>query len=316
MSQRPWRLIFFGTPDFAVPTLEALAAAGEEVAAVVTQPDQPRGRGQRLSPPPVKVRAQALDLPVLQPTRLRDPGFLARLRDLRPDLLVVAAYGRLLPPELLALPPLGCLNVHASLLPRYRGAAPVQWALINGDEATGVTIMWMVEELDAGPIFLQEQVAIRPEDNAGTLAARLAEVGARLLVEALAHLRRGEVIKIPQPETGVTLAPPLTPEMERLDFRRPAREVAGLIRALDPSPGAHSFHRGERLKLFGGRVAHPEGRHGAPGEVLPLTPAGLEIACGTGTVTVKELQAAGRRRLPAAEFLRGRPLVGQILGRD
>lgn len=314
--KRPWRLIFFGTPDFAVPTLEALAAAGEEVAAVVTQPDRPKGRGQRPTPPPVKVRAHALGLPVLQPMRLKDPQFLAQLKGLRPELLVVAAYGRLLPPELLALPEVGCLNVHASLLPHYRGAAPVAWALIQGERETGVTIMWMVEELDAGPIFLQERVPIRPEDNAGTLSARLAEVGAELLVKALKHLRRGEAIKIPQPEAGVSYAPPLTPEMQRLDFTREAKAVAGRIRGLDPEPGAYTLFQGQRLKLFGGRLAKETGSPAPPGTVLSLTPEGLEIACGQGTVTVRELQWPGRKRLPAADFLRGRPLVGEILGQD
>ncbi len=314
--KRPWRLVFFGTPDFAVPTLEALVAAGEEVAAVVTQPDRPRGRGRRLLPPPVKVRAQALGLPVLQPGRLKDPEFLARLRELEPELLVVAAYGRLLPPELLALPRVGCLNVHASLLPRYRGAAPVAWVLIEGEAETGVTIMWMVAELDAGPIFLQERVPIGPEDNAGTLSARLAEVGARLLAAALERLRRGEAVRIPQPDTGVTYAPPLTPEMQRLDFTREARAVAGRIRGLDPEPGAYTLFQGQRLKLFGGRVARETGSPAPPGTVLGLTPYGLEIACGRGTVTVRELQLPGRKRLPAADFLRGRPLAGGILGRD
>ncbi|MCL6621167.1 MAG: methionyl-tRNA formyltransferase [Syntrophobacterales bacterium] len=316
MRDRPWRVIFFGTPEFAVPTLEALTAAGEEVAAVVTQPDRPRGRGQKPAPPPVKVRAQALGLPVLQPSRLKDPAFLAWLAEMAPELLVVAAYGRLLPAQLLALPQVGCLNVHASLLPRYRGAAPVNWALIHGDPETGVTIMWMVEELDAGPVFLQERVAILPEDNAGTLGARLAEVGARLLVAALQHLRRGEVIKIPQPQTGVSYAPPLTPEMQRLDFTREAREVAGWIRGLDPKPGAYTLYQGKRLKLFGGRVAEETDAPAPPGTVLGLTPAGLLIACGRGLVTVQELQWPGGTRLPAAEFLRGRPLVGEILGQD
>ncbi len=314
MKQGPWRLVFFGTPQFAVPSLQALLDAGEEVAAVVTQPDRPRGRGRKLSPSPVKELAAAKGLPVYQPTRLRDRDFLERLADLAPELLVVAAYGRLLPAPLLALPQSGCLNVHASLLPRYRGAAPVNWALINGDHETGVTIMWMVEELDAGPIFLQERLPILPEDNAGTLAARLAAAGAGLLVAALQRLRQGEVIKVPQPEVGVTWAPPITAGMLKLDFTRDCREVAGWIRGLDPEPGSYTLWGEKRLKLYGGRVLKESGRPASPGTVLGLTPAGLEIACGRGSVAVRELQLAGHKRLPAAAFLRGQALLGQVLG--
>ncbi len=314
MKQGPWRVIFFGTPHFAVPSLQALVESGETVAAVVTQPDKPRGRGQRLSPSPIKTLAAQRGLRVLQPTRLKDPLFLEQLAELKPELFVVAAYGRLLPPELLALPLVGCLNVHASLLPRYRGAAPVNWALMNGDQETGVTIMWMVEELDAGPIFLQERVPINPEDNAGSLATRLAATGARLLLEALGRLRRGEVVKLPQPEEGLSFAPPLTPEMRQVDFSRPAGEVAGRIRGLDPVPGAFTWWRKARLKLFGARVAKESGPPVPPGTVLGLTPAGLEIACGRGSVAVRELQLAGHKRLAAEEFWRGRPLSGQVLG--
>lgn len=314
MKQGPWRVIFFGTPRFAVPSLQALLDAGEDVAAVVTQPDKPRGRGQKLSPSPVKELAQLRGLPVHQPTRLKDSLFLGQLRKLAPELLVVAAYGRLLPADLLALPEVGCLNVHASFLPRYRGAAPVNWALMNGEDETGVTIMWMVEELDAGPLFLQERVPIRPADNAGTLAARLAAVGAGLLVEALRRLRRGEMIKVPQPEEGVTFAPPLTPELLKLDFSREAREVAGRIRGLDPAPGAYTLWGDKRLKLFGGQVAQEDGRSAPPGTVLGLTSAGLEISCGAGSVTVSELQLAGHKRLKAEEFVRGQALLGRILG--
>jgi len=314
VKQGPWRVIFLGTPAFAVPTLQALLTAGEEVAAVITQPDKPRGRGRKVSPPPVKERAQAHGLPVLQPVRLKDPEFLTGLQELAPELMVVAAYGRLLPPELLAVPRLGALNVHASLLPKYRGAAPVNWALIRGEKETGVTIMWMVPELDAGPIFLQEKVPIREDDHAGSLAARLAEQGAALLVKALELLRQGQVIKQPQPEEGVSYAPPLTPEMRRLNWNLPAQEVCDWIRGLDPQPGAYTLLKGERLKLFGARVARAEGHPAPPGTVLGPAPEGLEIACREGTITVREVQLAGHKRLPVAEFLRGRPLNREVLG--
>jgi methionyl-tRNA formyltransferase len=195
VKQGPWRVILLGTPAFGVPTLSELLAAGEDVIGVITQPDKPQGRGQRLSPPPVKELALAHGLKVLQPAKLKDPGFMGALRELAPELMVVAAYGRILTHELLALPTAGFLNVHASLLPKYRGAAPINWALIRGEKETGVTIMWVTYEVDAGPIFLQAKVPIREKDNAGTLAARLAQRGAELLVEALKLLRQGKAVK-------------------------------------------------------------------------------------------------------------------------
>ncbi len=317
MKEGPWRIIFFGTPGFAVPTLKALLDAGENVLAAVSQPDRPQGRGLKAGPTPVKESALAREVPVFQPVRLKDPEFVQRLKDWSPELLIVAAYGRLLTPEILALPKVGCLNVHASLLPRHRGAAPINWALIRGDAETGVTIMWMAEELDAGDVFLQERLTIRPEDNAGTLAAALAELGAALMMEALTRLRRGEMIRQPQPQEGVTLAPPLTPEMRLLHWELAAPAVAGVIRGLDPRPGAYTFWGKERLGVFGGRLKEMEGKPGPPGAVLGLTPQGLEIACGTGSVTAAALQLAGKKRLPAADFLRGHPRLAQArLGTD
>jgi len=309
----PWRLIFMGTPQFAVPSLEAILAAGEEVAAVVTQPDRPRGRGQIVSASPVKELALAWNLPVLQPSRLKDPDLLWRLKALAPELVIVVAYGRILTPEILALPSVGFLNVHASLLPRYRGAAPINWALIRGEKETGVTIQWVQYEVDSGPIFLQERVPITPEDNFGTMYHRLAERGAALLVQSLEMLRRGEAVKIPQDVSQVTLAPPISREMRRLNWGLPAPEVAGWIRGLDPRPGAFTLCQGRVLKLFGARIKRSEGRMAEPGKVLRLTPQGLEIACGQGSITVREVQSAGHKRLEAAEFLRGRRLIGQRL---
>jgi len=310
----PWRLIFLGTPQFAVPSLAALLDAGEEVVAVITQPDRPRGRGQKVSPSPVKELALSRGLTVLQPVRLKDPEFVATLKDLAPELMVVTAYGRILTHEMLALPSVGFLNVHASLLPRHRGAAPINWALIRGDQETGVTIMWVTYEVDTGPILLQERVPIGPEDNAGTLAAKLAERGGDLLVQALEKLRRGEGVKIPQPETGVTYAPPITPEMRLIRWEQSASEVSGWIRGLDPKPGAYTLWQGKRLRLFGARVEKPAGRAAAPGTALGLVQGRLEVACGQGTVSIKELQLAGHKRLAADAFLRGQPLLGQVLG--
>ena len=313
MKSGPWRLIFMGTPQFALPSLEAILAAGEEVAAVVTQPDRPRGRGHLITPSPVKELALAWNLPVLQPQRLKDPEFIRHLQGLEPELMIVVAYGRILPPEILAVPSVGSLNVHASLLPRYRGSAPINWALIRGEQETGVTIQWLRYEVDSGPVFLQERVPITPEDNAGTLYARLAERGAALLVQSLEMLRRGESIQLPQDLAEVTLAPPLAREMRRIRWDLPSREVAGWIRGLDPRPGAYTLWKGRGLRLFGARVKKSEGNPGDPGTVLRLTPQGLEIACGQGSVTVEALQLAGHKRLLAADFLRGQPLIGQIL---
>jgi methionyl-tRNA formyltransferase len=310
----PWRLIFLGTPEFAAPSLLALLEAGEDVAAVITQPDRPRGRGRKVSPSPVKDLALSRGLPVLQPQRLKDLELLAALQDLAPDFLVTAAYGRLLPREMLALPRVGSLNVHASLLPRYRGAAPINWSLIRGDAETGVTIMWMAYELDSGPILLQQPLPILPEDNAGTLTLKLAEAGGALLVEALERLRRGEHLKTAQPETGVTYAPPITAEMRLIHWDKPAPAVAGWIRGLDPRPGAYTFWQEKRLNLYGARVEKPMGGNSAPGTALGLLDGRLEVACGQGAVSVKELQQAGHKRLPAEIFLRGQALLGQVLG--
>ncbi len=313
MKHGPWRLIFMGTPQFALPSLEALLSGGEEVLAVVTQPDRPRGRGQKVSPSPVKDRALAWKQLVLQPQRLKKAELLEQLEALKPELLIVVAYGRILPPPLLALPSVGCLNLHASLLPRYRGASPINWALIRGDRETGVTIQWMQDEVDSGPIFLQERVPILEEDNFGSLYLRLAERGAALLVQALERLRRGEAIKEPQPVTGITYAPPLTREQRRLNWHLPAPEVAGWIRGLDPAPGAYALWQGKVLKLYGARIKRSEGPAGAPGTVLDLVNQGVEIACGQGSVLVQELQLAGHKRLPFAEFLRGQNLLKQVL---
>lgn len=315
MKTGPWRLIFMGTPAFALSSLEALLAAGEEVAAVVTQPDKPRGRGQKVSPSPVKELAQAWHLPVLQPRSLKDPDFMAALRAYEPELMIVVAYGRILTHEVLALPKVGFLNVHASLLPRYRGPAPINWALIRGDRETGVTIQWVKYEVDTGEVFLQERLPILDEDNAGSLTAKLADRGAVLLVQSLEMLRRGEAIRQVQDESGVTFAPRLTPEMRRINWELPANETANWIRGLDPRPGAYTLSQGQVLKLFGARVKKQAGHLAAAGTVLGLTPQGLEIACSTGSVTIAELQLAGHKRLAAAEFLRGRPLSKQVLGR-
>ena len=301
------RIAFFGTPDFAVPSLRALVGEGFDVVAVVTQPDAPQGRSRsHLVPPPVKLAAQAEDLTVFQPERLRDTAFLAQLRDARPDIGVVVAYGHILKPELLALPPRGMVNVHPSLLPELRGAAPVEWAIINGLEQTGVTIMQLDAGMDSGPILHQIPHAIDPDVTGGELSEHLAEIGTLALVEALALLEQGALTPVPQDHSRATYAPKFTREVARIDWTKDAATIARLIRGLDPRPGAWTELDGTEVKLFGARVA--DGRVGDPaGEVL-TTDGRLLIAAGGGAVDVEEVQPAGKARMPAGDWLRGAKL--------
>jgi methionyl-tRNA formyltransferase len=304
------RIVFFGSPAFALPSLAALARA-HEVVAVVTQPDRPAGRGSKIQPPAVKVLAAELGLPVLQPLKLRDGALTAELGKLAPDLFVVAAYGRILPPDLLAVPRLGPWNVHASLLPKYRGAAPIQWAIIRGERETGITIMRMEAGLDTGPVSAQEVEPIRDDDNAGTLAARLAPLGAELLMQTLPRIADGTLVVHEQDHAAATLAPPLEKQDGRLDFAQTARMVSTRTRGVDPWPGATAMLDQEPAKLF--RPTLVDGG-GAAGEVLGLRAEGLAIACGTGAVAFAELQLPGRKRMLAKALVAGRPIpTGTLL---
>jgi methionyl-tRNA formyltransferase len=302
----PLRILFFGSPEIAVPSLTALASR-HQVVAVVTQPDRPSGRGKKLAPPAVKERALGLGLPVLQPTSLKGPEAVATLAAPQADLFVVVAYGRLLPPAVLALPPLGPWNVHASLLPRYRGAAPIQWAIIRGESQTGVCIMRMEAGLDTGPVAARAETPITDQDTAGSLGTRLGELGARLLLETLPRIAAGTAALEPQDHARATLAPILRKEDGVLRFSAPAREVSAHARGVDPWPGPTAYLDGEPLKLFSPHVVPGEGE---PGEVLGLTAGGLAVACtpGSGAVAFAELQLPGRRRLAAGAVLAGRPI--------
>ena len=306
------RVVFFGTPEFAVPSLQALLGEGFDVVAVVTQPDKPQGRSRSTTvPPPVKTAADAEDVPVLQPERPGDPAFLARLRALAPDVGVVVAYGHILKPDLLGLPRLGMINLHPSLLPELRGAAPVEWAILNGFKQTGVTIMRMEEGLDSGPILLQIPHDIDPEVTGGELAEHLSEMGAQALVEVLALFQTNGLEPHPQEHARATYAPKLTRDTAHIRWTDPAERVARLIRGLDPRPGAWTELDGREVKLFGARVV--EGR-GAPGEVQQ-TDDGLRIATGQGAVRIEEVQPAGKARMAAAEWVRGRGAqAGQRFG--
>jgi methionyl-tRNA formyltransferase len=308
------RLVFMGTPAFAEPSLKAVLDNGFELTAVVTQPDRPRGRGQRLAFSPVKSEAVARGLPVWQPRLKGQADIVDELRRLQPDLILVVAFGQMLSQEVLDIPSLGVLNVHASLLPKYRGAAPINWAIINGDTETGITIMWLTLEMDAGDIFLQKSEAIRADDTAGTLGARLADTGASLLVEALQAVEKDNIIRKPQPTQGITFAPALTKELPRLDFSRPAAHLHCLIRGLDPKPGAFTLYQDKILKVFRPQIGSRRPHLPPPGTVLQVSPAGVEVACGDGTLWLQELQLAGRKRLPALEFARGQKLNNLRLG--
>ncbi len=309
------RILFWGTPEFALPSLGALLGEGHDVVGVVTQPDRPRGRGRTRSPSPVKEFAETESIPVLQPAKARAPDFLDVARKLEPELSVVVAYGQILPGELLALPARGSVNVHASLLPTLRGAAPINWAIIRGHESTGVTTMRMVEELDAGPILLQVEEPILPDETATDLSIRLSELGAETLIETLALMEFGEIEERPQEHDAATYAPRLTREDAHVDWSAPAAAVADRIRGLDAVPGAWTLHDGQELKVYRPRVAGPDpvdrtAGDGTPGTVMDVEPGhpeeGLLVRCGEGAVWIREVKPAGKRRMNAADWLRGR----------
>lgn len=310
-------IVFMGTPDFAVPSLRALAAGGYRIAACVTQPDRPKGRKKVLTPPPVKEEALRLGIPVLQPERLRRPEAVEAIRQLAPDLIVTAAYGQILPKAVLDVPPLGCINVHASLLPKYRGAAPIQYALMNGEAETGVTLMYMDEGLDTGDMIAKRRIAITDEDDAGSLFAKLSELGAGLLMDTLPLIAAGKAQAEPQKDDEAVYAPMLTREDENIDWAADHVRVFNLVRALRPRPGAYTLLGGDVFKIWRCRKAPEEAGGAAPGTVLRLADDGFAVQCGRGAVFVEEVQPAGKKRMPAAEFLNsGRLRPGDRLGAE
>ncbi|MBQ1245353.1 MAG: methionyl-tRNA formyltransferase [Clostridia bacterium] len=310
------RIIFMGTPDFAVPSLRALCETGEDVVAVITQPDKPRGRGYVLTPTPVKAYALERGIPVYQPETLRGGAFDDTLRTLAPDLIIVVAYGKILPLSVLSCPPLGCINVHGSLLPALRGAAPMQRAIMDGHPVTGVTTMYMAEGLDTGDMLLREEVEILTDDNFETIHDKLAEVGARTLLATLAALRDGTLVATPQDNGAATYAAKIEKEDRLLDFSRDAEAVHNLIRGLSPIPLAFTHTPdGKLLKVPAARVARPaaDGSLAAPGTVLSLE-GGIEVACGRGSVLLTTVTPEGKSRMSAADYVRGRKLsLGDIL---
>ena len=315
------RVLFWGTPEFAAPPLRALLGEGFDVIGVVTQPDRPQGRSRSaLVPSPIKRIALEESLPVLQPEKPRGAEFVESIRAAEPDVSVVVAYGHILPRDVIDLPRLGTLNIHASLLPQWRGAAPIQAAIRAGQSETGVTIMRMVTQLDAGPILLQVPTPIVPDETYGELQLRLSELGALALIEALSLLDIGEIDERPQDDTLATLAPKIEREDARLDWTQPAASVAAVVRAFDPKPGAFTTLDGAEVKLFGVRAASsleiPDGTAFPPGgTVLALDDAGALVACGDGVVRITDAQVAGKRRLSFGELARGRGIrVGDRFG--
>ncbi len=299
------RVVFMGTPDFAVPCLDRLVADGHDVVAVVTQPDRPKGRGQKLAASPVKATAAAYGLPVLQPERIRTAEFLATVAALRPEVIVVVAFGQFLPNEMLALPPLGCVNVHASLLPRYRGAAPIHWAVMNGETVTGVTTMLMDTGMDTGNMILKAAIPIGPDETTGEVHDRLRELGAAVLSETLALLAAGTAPRTPQDDAAATYAPLLTRAVERIDWRRPATAIHNLVRGLNPWPGAYCLHDGKVLKVWRSEPVTTAEVCGQPGRVIAAGDAGAVVAAGAGAVRLTEVQPENRRRMSMGEYVRG-----------
>ncbi len=316
LPSKPLRLVFMGTPAFAVPSLQVLLDGEEIVVGVVSQPDQPSGRGMVLHAPPVKVLAEAHHIPVFQPHKLRTSQALEQLQSWQPDLIVVAAYGKLLPNDVLTLPPLGCINVHASLLPKYRGAAPIQWAIARGESETGVTIMNISERMDTGDILLQRSLPISADDTGGSLHDKLSQLGAEALQAALALLKKGGLVGQPQKEAEATYAPIIKKEDGRIDWTTDAVSIERRMRAFSPWPSVYTTFNGKLLKVFKARVETPGSRPIlTPGAVAEVSPVHLLVETGKDWLSLLEVQLEGKKRMAIEEFLRGHAIQrGTMLG--
>lgn len=306
-----------GTPDFAVPALAALVDAGYEVAGVVTQPDKPKGRGKTLVPTPVKEEALKHGIPVYQPRKVREPEFVETLKEMEPDIIIVAAFGQIIPKEILDMPKFGCINIHASLLPKYRGAAPIQQAVINGDKEAGVTIMKMGTGLDTGDMISQASVLLTKDETGGSLFDRLADLGAGLLVKTLPSIFDRTAVYEPQPEESPTpYAGMITKQMGLLDFHKNAEELERLIRGMDPWPSAYTFLNGKSLKVWKAAVEQKASGQEEPGTVTGTDKEGIHVTCGHDSLILKEIQLEGKKRMDAAAFLRGYPIETGTMLKD
>lgn len=311
------KIVYMGTPDFAVPALAALVDAGYEVAGVVTQPDKPKGRGKTLVPTPVKEEALKHRIPVYQPKKVREPEFVETLKEIGPDIIIVAAFGQIIPKEILDMPEFGCINIHASLLPKYRGAAPIQQAVINGDEEAGITIMKMGTGLDTGDMISQASVLLTKDETGGSLFDRLADLGAELLVKTLPSIFDRTAVYEPQPEESPTpYAGMITKQMGLLDFHKSAEELERLIRGMDPWPSAYTFLNGKSLKVWKAAVEQNVSGQEEPGTVTGTDKEGIHVSCGQGSLILKEIQLEGKKRMDAAAFLRGYPVETGTMLKD
>lgn len=318
------RIVFMGTPDFSVPTLESLAESGHQVVAVVTQPDKPKGRGKEVQMPPVKQAALARGIPVYQPLRARDSGFIRQMQKLEPDVMVVIAFGQILSEELLKVPVYGCINIHASLLPKYRGAAPIQWAVINGDEETGITTMMMDPGLDTGDMLEKRVVKLSGTETGGSLFDRLSRMGGELILSTLKKLEAGTLVRTPQDHSQATHVKKITKELGRMDWSMDAVSLERLVRGLNPWPSAYTHYQGKMLKIWEAQVEAASGREAgmgagegipASGQILEARGGCLRVQTGKGVLKIQSLQLEGKKRMDTAAFLRGFQMEsGSVLG--
>lgn len=306
------RVIFMGTPDFAVPSLEALLTK-HEVVLVVTQPDKPKGRGKKMVPTPVKACALEHGIPVLQPEKVKEPEFVEQLRSYEPDLIAVTAFGQILNEPILEMPKYGCINVHGSLLPKYRGAAPMQWSIIDGEKVTGITTMYMAKGLDSGDMLLKAEVEITDEDTFATIHDKMAVTGANLLLDTLDQLEAGTLERIPQDHDAATYAPMITKETGHIDWSKNGRDIINLIRGLNPAPAAYTIYEEEVLKIFGAVISDVQADGAANGEIVAVTKKGFVVKCGDGCLLITEVQAQGGKRMMTDAYLRGHAVKEGIL---
>lgn len=306
------RVIFMGTPDFAVPSLEALLTK-HEVVLVVTQPDKPKGRGKKMVPTPVKACALEHGIPVLQPEKVKEPEFVEQLRSYEPDLIAVTAFGQILSEPILEMPKYGCINVHGSLLPKYRGAAPMQWSIIDGEKVTGITTMYMAKGLDSGDMLLKAEVEITDEDTFATIHDKMAVTGANLLLDTLDQLEAGTLKRIPQDHDAATYAPMITKETGHIDWSKNRQDIINLIRGLNPAPAAYTIYEEEVLKIFGAVISDVQADDAANGEIVAVVKKGFVVKCGDGCLLITEVQARGGKRMMTDAYLRGHAMKEGIL---
>ncbi|NLP46622.1 MAG: methionyl-tRNA formyltransferase [Epulopiscium sp.] len=311
-------VIFMGTPEFAVPCLQMLLDSHHKVTAVFTQPDRPKGRGRQLTPPPVKILAQQHQIPIFQPVKIKDSDIVKQLQNLKPDVIVVVAYGQILSKEILEIPSYGCINVHASLLPKYRGAAPIQWAIINGETSTGITTMYMDIGLDTGDIIFQKSIPITSDDTAGSLHDKLANVGAEVLHNTLLQVEAGTAPRTKQQEEEATYASILKKSTGLINWNQSALQIQNFIRGLSPWPSAYTYYKNNMMKIWDVKITNKINENkNVPGQIINITEQEVEVQTGNGTLILKEVQLQGKRRMTIQEFLRGNTIeINTVLGKN